>query len=115
MAGFKRTERVAEMIQRELSWALQNKVRDPRLSFCTVTHVELSSDLRYAKVKISTVDVSTNDVLPALEKANGFLRRQIGPRINLRHVPELFFTVDDTVDRLMEIDQMLADLRKSDC
>ena len=115
MAGFKRIDRVSEMVQRELSWILQNEIRDPRLSFCTVTHVELSPDLRYAKVKISSVDESTNELLPALRKASKFLRRQVGHRLELKHVPELFFRVDDTVDRLMEIDQMLAGLRDSDC
>ena len=50
----------------------------------------------------------------ALEKASGFLRRQVGSRIDLRYVPELRFKIDNTVDRLMEIDQMLASIRKSD-
>ena len=106
---------MAAMINSHFIWILQNEIRDPRLSFCTVTHVELSPDLRYAKVKISSVDESTKDLLPALRKASKFLRRQVGHRLELKHVPELFFSVDDTVDRLMEIDQMLAGLRDSDC
>ena len=114
MAGFKRIDRVSEMVQRELSWILQNEIRDPRLLFCTVTHVELSPDLRYAKVKISSVNESTSELLPALKKASKFLRRQVGHRLELKHVPELFFSIDDTVDRLIEIDQMLAGLRDSD-
>ena len=114
MAGFRRIERVAELIQRELSSILQNEVRDPRLAFCTVAHVELTSDLRYAKVMVSTVSDQKEDVLMALEKASGFLRRQVGTRIDLRYAPERRFRIDNTVDRLMEIDQMLASIRKSD-
>ena len=114
MAGLRRIERAAELIQRELSSILQNEVRDLRLAFCTVAHVELTSDLRYAKVVVSTVSDEKEDILMALEKASGFLRRQVGARINLRYTPELRFRIDNTVDRLMEIDQMLASIRKSD-
>ena len=63
---------------------------------------------------VSAVSDQKEDVLMALEKASGFLRRQVGSRIDLRYVPELRFKIDNTVDRLMEIDQMLASIRKSD-
>ena len=105
----RRVERVGVIIQRELSELIQRGLKDPRVSFCTVTQVEVSSDLKYADVKVSVIgdQKQKRGAMAGLKSAAGFLRREVGQRIGLRYAPELRFQLDYSVDDLMKIDQLL--------
>ena len=105
----RRVERVGVIIQRELSELIQRGLKDPRVSFCTVTQVEVSSDLKYADVKVSVIgdQKQKRGAMAGLKSAAGFLRREVGQRIGLRYAPELRFQLDHSVDDLMKIDQLL--------
>ena len=94
-----RKGRINEELQRELS-ALIRTLKDPRVqqSMVSVTKVEATGDLRYAKVYISVLDKEkSKDTLKGLRSAGGFLRREIGARMQLRYTPELVFEEDDSI------------------
>ena len=94
-----RISRINEELQRELS-ALIRSLKDPRVqqSMVSVTKVEATGDLRYAKVYISVLDKDkAREVLKDLKSAGGFLRREIAGRLQLRYTPELVFVEDDSI------------------
>ncbi len=112
----RRTERINDLIREELSELLRRSVKDPRLhNFVTVTEVEVSPDLRYAKVFISVLgtEAEKNDVFKALESAGGFLRHELGERLGLRRIPELSFRHDDTMERADRIMRLLKEVNAS--
>lgn len=94
-----RIGRINEELQRELS-SLIRTLKDPRVqqSMVSVTKVEATGDLRYAKVYISVLDKDkSKETLKGLKSAGGFLRREIGSRLQLRYTPELIFEQDDSI------------------
>ncbi|SHF32270.1 ribosome-binding factor A [Seinonella peptonophila] len=109
-----RVSRVGEQIKKELSQVIQREIKDPRIGFVTVTGVEMSGDLQVAKVFISVMgqENTKEESLAALEKAKGYLRSEIGRRIQLRYVPELTFVMDSTLDQSEHIERLLHDVQK---
>ena len=106
-----RIGRINEEIQRELS-ALLRTVKDPRLQggLVTITHVDTTSDLRYAKIYISALDKENEkEMMKGLKSASGYLRRELGAAINLRYTPELQFIADDSIEQGAHILEMLRD------
>lgn len=105
----RRTDRVGVLIQRELSEIIQRELKDPRVGFCTISQVQVSTDLKYADIKVSVVGDKRQkrNSITGLKSAAGFLRREVVQRIGLRHAPELRFELDDSVDQLMRIDRLL--------
>ena len=103
-----RIGRINEEIQRELS-ALIPAVKDPRVSgMISVTVVETTPDLRYAKAYISVLDKENGErVLKGLRSASGWLRRELGSALKLRHTPELVFQLDDSIDKGAHILELL--------
>ena len=94
-----RIDRINTEIQRELS-ELFRSVKDPRVSgaMLTVTHVDTTSDLRYARVYISALDrTDEKELMKGLKSASGWLRRELGQRLTLRYTPELQFFADDSI------------------
>src|SRR5688572_23123416 len=108
----KRVDRVGHLIQMELGQLILHRVKDPRLGFVTVTHVDVTPDLRSAAVFYSVLgdDKVKKDSQTALEKATGFLQKEIGDALQLRYTPKLRFLLDDSIDRGMEIDKVLRRL-----
>lgn len=106
-----RINRINEEIQKELS-SLIRTLKDPRVQggMVTVTHVDTTSDLRYARVFVSVLDkTSEKDVIKGLKSAAGYLRRELGQAIQLRYTPELQFSADDSIEHGAHILQMLRD------
>jgi len=103
-----RIGRINEEIQRELA-ALIPTVKDPRVTgMISVTAVETTPDLRYAKVFISVLDKSDRaQVIKGLKSAAGYLRRELGQNLSLRYTPELIFQPDDSIDKGAHILQLL--------
>jgi len=94
-----RIGRINEEIQKELASALR-ELKDPRVqaTMISITHVETTPDLRYAKVYASFLDADkANDALKGLKSASGYLRRELGQRLNLRYTPELVWELDDSI------------------
>ena len=115
---FSRTERVADFLQQELAKLLLHSVRDPRAEFVSITAVEVSRDLRYAKVfftKLGLEDAkSAKEVTRVLDKAAGFLRSEIARESTLRTVPKLTFKFDESVGRGRHMEALLGKARASD-
>lgn len=106
-----RIGRINEEVQKELS-ALLRTLKDPRLQggLVTITHVDTTSDLRYAKIFVSALDKSQEkEVLKGLKSASGYLRRELGRSLQLRYTPELQFVGDDSIQQGAHILEMLRD------
>ena len=93
-----RIGRINEEVQRELA-SLLREVKDPRVSgLISITNVEVTSDLRFAKISVSTLESEKlADTIKGLRSAAGCLRRELGARLNLRHTPQLQFVPDDSI------------------
>ncbi len=109
-----RIERLETKILRELSSILQNDVKNTKVGFCTVTSVEVTNDLSYAKVYVSFLgDEDRKEVgLKGLESSKSFIRTLLAKRIQMRKVPELRFVLDETLDYGNKIEKILEDLKK---
>lgn len=108
-----RIERVNSLIRQEISELLERQVKDPRLgNFIAVTEVVTSSDLKYAKVFVSSIgnEEEKQEVLSALTSASGFFRRELAKRLNLRNTPELNFYWDDSIERGEHISQLIDEV-----
>jgi ribosome-binding factor A len=104
-----RASRVGEQIKKELSQIMQQELKDPRIGFVTVTAVEMSGDLQVAKVYISVFgnEEQKSQTLAALERAKGFIRSEIGRRVQLRLVPEIHFHLDESLEHSERINALL--------
>ena len=107
-----RAQRIAEQIREDLSELLITVVTDPRLGGVTVTDVEVDRELAYAKVYVSAFEGSgrKDDILEALQRAQGFLRHHLIQRIELRSFPQLRFKWDATAERAAHMDRLFASL-----
>ncbi len=112
-----RIERVNSLIRQEISELLRRQVKDPRLgNLVTVTDVSTSPDLRHAKIFISRIgsnEEEKQETLSVLAAASGFFRNELAKRLRLRHIPELSFQWDDSIERgdylLQLIDEVSTD------
>lgn len=111
-----RANRVAEQMKKELGDIISRKIKDPRVGFVTITDVEVTGDLQQAKIFISILgeEKQKQESLVGLAKAKGFIRSEIGSRIRLRKVPELFFEIDETIEKGNRIEDLLRDLHDKD-
>jgi len=105
----KRTERVADLIRREMMDILMRKMRDPRLTFISVTGVEVSGDLSSAKIWLSSLDgvEKRAEIVKVLTHAVPYLRRELAPRLGLREVPELRFAYDESIERGVRLSRLI--------
>ncbi|MDU0499281.1 30S ribosome-binding factor RbfA [Staphylococcus haemolyticus] len=111
-----RAERVGEQMKKEIMDIVNNKVKDPRVGFITITDVDLTNDLSQAKVYLTVLgsEKEVNDTFKALDKAKGFIKSELGSRMRLRIVPELFFEYDESFEYGNKIEKMIQDLHKQD-
>lgn len=109
-----RKERVQDAIQKEVSDILQNELKDPRLGFVTIMSVEVSQDLRYAKIFYSVLgkDEEKKKSKEALDSALGFIRRLIAERIQLRFAPEIVFKEDQSSEYSIRIEEVLNEIKE---
>jgi ribosome-binding factor A len=106
-----RMRRVDEAMRAVLSAAIAKDLKDPRIGFITVTGVKTSPDLRHARVYVSVLgsDPDREGSLDGLRSAHGFLQRRLADELSLKHTPSLTFAYDDSVDRGMRINRLIAD------
>lgn len=106
---FKRSERVAGQLRRDLAKLIQQEIKDPEVGFVSLSDVEVTRDLSHAKVFITVFDPEkAKTSLKALRRASTFLRLRLGQELRLRHVPELHFIHDDSVEQGSLIDDLIA-------
>lgn len=111
-----RAERVAQEIQYELARMLSKEVKDPRIGFVSLTRVELSRDLSWAKVFVSVLGTEEERAgsLAGLHSASSFLRGEIGRRLHLRLAPSLQFLLDDSIDQSLHIQRLMREVNRSE-
>jgi ribosome-binding factor A len=96
-----RQEKLGEQIAIEMSDLLRTRVKDPRVGFASVTHVEVSGDLRHAKIYVSVMGEpdEKRQTIEALHHATGFLRRELAGRLTVRFMPEIVFKLDNSIEQ----------------
>ncbi|HDD0869207.1 TPA: 30S ribosome-binding factor RbfA [Staphylococcus aureus] len=111
-----RAERVGEQMKKELMDIINNKVKDPRVGFITITDVVLTNDLSQAKVFLTVLgnDKEVENTFKALGKAKGFIKSELGSRMRLRIMPELMYEYDQSIEYGNKIERMIQDLHKQD-
>ena len=109
MAKQLRVEKLQELIKQEMSKMLLKELKDPRIGFVTVTDVEMTGDLREAKIYVSIMggQDEIKNSLEGLNSALGFVRREIGKRIKIRFTPEISFALDTSLDYGDHIQKLL--------
>ncbi|MEN6464356.1 MAG: 30S ribosome-binding factor RbfA [Syntrophaceae bacterium] len=112
--AIKRADRVSDLIKAELSDILHKEIRDPVIGPVTVTGVKMSNDLRSARVYFVRLgsDINAGEAEQHLQKAAGFLKRELGKRISLRYMPDLIFVYDKSFEYGSRIEKLLAEIRK---
>lgn len=112
--GQLRMEKVQELMKQEISKIILQDLKDPRIGFVTVTAVDVSSDLRNARIYVSLLgsDQQIADCWRGLQSSLGFMRREIGRRVRLRYTPELTLELDKSVDYSVHIQELLQSIRE---
>jgi ribosome-binding factor A len=109
--SFSRKDRVSEQIRRELAELIRTELKDPRVGMISLTDVEVTADYAHAKVYFSTLAGSENlpGVMTGLEKASGFLRRELGKRISIHTTPQLHFVFDHSLERGADLTKLIQE------
>ncbi len=112
MSG-RRKERLDEEIREEVAGIIGRQLKDPRIGFVTVTRVDLTADLRTARIHVGILGdaVQRERTLGGLKQASGFVRRELGRRIRMRHTPELQFHYDEGLDATERVAKLLDETR----
>ena len=105
-------ERINSNLQREISFIIANEVKNPDVKFVTITAVEVTSDLSFAKVYFTTLK-EKEETLDALKSAKGFIKKELGERVELRHIPELQFIYDDSIEYGNRIEEKIKEIHES--
>ena len=116
MNSFKRADRVADLIRMEIADLLLKQVRDPRIGSVTITGVKVTDDLRTARVFFVELgkDECGPEVKAGLAKATGFLRRELGRRLQLRCIPELLFDYDPSFAYGDRIERLISEIHREE-
>ncbi|MBR9979848.1 MAG: 30S ribosome-binding factor RbfA [Desulfatitalea sp.] len=116
MKPFSRSDRVGGLIKQVLAELLHKQISDPRLEGATITGVQVSRDLRLAKIYFCTPagEATRQDALDAFERARGFVKRELAQRMTLRYMPDLRFYYDGSIDYAARIEQLLKAVKEND-
>ena len=103
-----KTQRIASNIVKEISYILAYEVKDNDIKFVTVTDCKLTTDLSYAKIYVTVLDNNKKETtLKALKDASGFIRKELAERIDIRHIPELEFVYDESIEYGKKIEDLI--------
>ena len=108
--SYGRNERVAAAVLREIADVLQHELKDPRVKNATVTEVDVSPDLRNARVYISFLSDKQDEIdeaMKGLNNSKGFIRSTLAARLNLRYMPNLEFKYDSLINESMKLDELI--------
>ena len=114
---FARTDRIGELMQRELSKLIKREIKDPRVGILTISQVRVTRDLAHANVYVSMLAKSEDEILEAiavLNKVAGFLRFNLAKIVNLRKMPELHFIFDESVTHGPRLSGLIDDALEKD-
>ena len=107
-------ERIASNLVKEISYILANEIKDNDIKFVTVTDCKVTNDLSYAKVYVTVLDMNKRkEVLSALNNASGFIRRELTNRVDIRHIPELSFVYDESIEYGKKIENLIEEIHEN--
>jgi len=106
----RRKERVEDQIKKEVSQIIDQNLKDPRAGFITITSVELSPDLRFAKIFFTVLgeNKEREDSEKALSSATKYIQQKIASRVRLKYTPQIVFRYDNTLERALRIEKLLS-------
>jgi ribosome-binding factor A len=109
MSSGRRADRVADLLREALADLLLREIKDPRIGMVTITAVEMTDDLRHARVYFSTVgdEPARQRSLRGLQSAAGFIRREVSHKLQLRYAPEITFQLDSAPERAQRVSELL--------
>lgn len=112
---YKRSVRVADLLHHEIADIVLHKLKDPRLGFITITAVDVSSDLRVAKVYFTVLDDKRIDeTLDVLTSSKSFIRKELAGRVQLKYLPDLVFNKDESILYGRKIDKILDEIKEKE-
>ena len=101
-------DRIGHNLVREISYILMEEIKDEDIKFVTITDCKVTNDLSFAKVYFTVLDDSKKEsTFDALKNAKGFIRRQLADRVEIRHIPELIFVYDESIDYGKKIENII--------
>jgi len=108
----KRSEKVADLIRKEVSQMLVKSIKDPRVGFVTITKVTVSEDCRVAKVYFSVAGTlaERERSVKGLDSAKGYVRKELGRRIRLRYTPEIIFQFDPSIEYAIHMEELIQSI-----
>ena len=111
-----RMKKVNRLIKKELGEILLRDIKDPKIGFCTVTDVEVASDLRAAYVRVSILGEKKQREIAVehLQKASGYIQRILSSRVILRYIPKLNFKLDTTIDHSLRITEIIEKIHEDE-
>ena len=110
-----KTQRIASNMIREISYILQTEVKDSDIKFVTITDIHLTTDLSFAKVYFTVLDKNKIETtLEALNNAKGFIRKELAERVEIRHIPELTFVYDESIEYGKKIENIIEKIHEED-
>lgn len=109
-----KADKIAGIIQKNISEIIQFDLKDPKIGFITITDVTVTNDLSIAKVYISFLGQKAREEagMKAIERSKGFIRSHLAKRLSMRKVPELIFKLDDSLERGNHIEKIIKDINK---
>jgi len=115
MLPYKRSDRVGDLIREEVADIIMYKLKDPRIGFVTVTGVDLSADLKLAKVYVSILkEEEREQTLGILNSSKHFIRSALTKRLKMKFIPSIEFRLDTSIDYGFKIDKLLKEIKDSD-
>ncbi|MBI5101035.1 MAG: 30S ribosome-binding factor RbfA [Nitrospirae bacterium] len=115
MLPYKRSQRVGDLIREEIAEIIMYKLKDPRIGFVTVTGVDLSPDLKSARIFVSILkEEQREETLAALNSSRAFMRSILTKRLRMKFIPHLEFRLDSSIDYGFKIDKILKEIREKD-
>lgn len=108
-------DRIASNLIKEISYVLANEVKNQDIKFVTITDCKVTNDLSFAKVYFTVLDLDKKETtLAALKSASGFIRRELAERVEIRHIPELTFIYDESIDYGKKIEDIIGNIHKEE-
>jgi ribosome-binding factor A len=110
----KRSEKVADLIRKEVSQMLVKSIKDPRIGFVTITRVNVSEDCRFAKVYFSVAGTlaERESSRKGLDSAKGYVRKELGRRLRLRYTPEIVFQFDPSIEYAIHMEELIQSIHR---
>ena len=106
-------DRIASNFVKEISYILANEIKDNDIHFVTVTDCKVTNDLSFAKVYVTVLDLEKKEeTIKALNNASGFIRKNLADRVEVRHIPELTFVYDESIDYGKKIENIIEQIHE---